>query len=146
MVRLQGLGQQKNTMTSSGIGPATFRLVAQCLNQLRYRVPRHFDTARDYILQTTITQRLVFSVTVFTALLVNGFQRCSVLDFHVQRLLSTLAVTFQLQLRAELTNTTFRKQRIQQNRCLPATYLRTKTDPIFRTSCPLDYRTIDKIQ
>jgi hypothetical protein len=39
-VRLEGLGQLKNPMTSSGIEPATFRLVAYCLNQLRYCVPR----------------------------------------------------------------------------------------------------------
>jgi hypothetical protein len=35
---LEGLGQLKSTMTSSGIEPATFRLVSYCLNQLRYRV------------------------------------------------------------------------------------------------------------
>jgi hypothetical protein len=38
-VRLQGSGKLKNRMTSWGIEPQTFRLVAQCLNQLRYRVP-----------------------------------------------------------------------------------------------------------
>jgi hypothetical protein len=40
MVRLEGLGKLKNPMTTWGREPETFRLVAQCLNQLRYRLPR----------------------------------------------------------------------------------------------------------
>jgi hypothetical protein len=36
IVRLEGLGQLKNSMTSSGIKPATFRLVAYCLNKVCY--------------------------------------------------------------------------------------------------------------
>jgi hypothetical protein len=39
VVRLEGLGQLTNMMTISRIETETFRLVAQCLNQLRYRVP-----------------------------------------------------------------------------------------------------------
>jgi hypothetical protein len=38
IVGLEGLGQLKNTVTSLGMEPATFRLIAQCLNQLSYRV------------------------------------------------------------------------------------------------------------
>jgi hypothetical protein len=37
-VRLEGLGQLKNPVTSSAFETVTFRLVALCLNQLRYRV------------------------------------------------------------------------------------------------------------
>jgi hypothetical protein len=37
-VRLEGLLQLINLMNSSGMEPVTFRIVAQCLNQLRYHV------------------------------------------------------------------------------------------------------------
>jgi hypothetical protein len=38
-VRREGSGQLKNPIISSGIEFATFWLVAQCLDQGRYRVP-----------------------------------------------------------------------------------------------------------
>jgi hypothetical protein len=38
-MRLEGLGTLKNS-PHLGLEPATFQLVALCLNQLRYRVPQ----------------------------------------------------------------------------------------------------------
>jgi hypothetical protein len=51
-VRLERLGQLKNPVTSSGIEPATLRLVSYCLSQLRYRVPPvFFNTWENYFCQ-----------------------------------------------------------------------------------------------
>jgi hypothetical protein len=63
-VRLEGLRQLKNPMTSSGIEPATFLLVAQCINQLRYRVlPMSCDGLIYY--EKIISRELLIVITAF---------------------------------------------------------------------------------
>jgi hypothetical protein len=59
MVWLEGLGQLKNPMTSE-LDAATFRLVAYCLNQLRYRVaPSDLGTSQ------IPSNRVIFSSAMF---------------------------------------------------------------------------------
>jgi hypothetical protein len=40
-------GQSKNLVTSPGMEPATFRSVAQCFNQLHYRVARYLSIGTE---------------------------------------------------------------------------------------------------
>jgi hypothetical protein len=40
-VRLEGLGQLRNLLTSLGNEPDTLQLIAECLNQLRYGVTQY---------------------------------------------------------------------------------------------------------
>jgi hypothetical protein len=59
LVRLERLDQLKNPVTSSGIEPTTFRLAAQGLNQLRYRMLLpYFNFISRSLLYDSLTKTL----------------------------------------------------------------------------------------
>jgi hypothetical protein len=70
-VGLEELGKLKNSITSSGIETAIFRLVAWCLNQPLYRVPLPF-----YVLLGTATTLYHYRYRVRTCGICGG-QSCS---------------------------------------------------------------------
>jgi hypothetical protein len=64
IVRLERLGQLKKEFTLSWFEPATFRLVAQCLNQLRHRVPPSFIVPSKIYLTTYLATTLNVRLTL----------------------------------------------------------------------------------
>jgi hypothetical protein len=67
-VRLEVLDQLRNSITSSGIENTPFRLVAQCLNQLRYRGSLDDDDGNDSFcvhIQATVYLKSEFWLFVY---------------------------------------------------------------------------------
>ena len=81
VVRPEGLCQWKIPMTPSWIEPATFRGVAQCLNQLRHRVPL------DVISRLEKGER-TNEHAVFLGMVITAFTRFVVMLTELQKVLS----------------------------------------------------------
>jgi len=63
IMRPEGLCQWKIPMTLSGIEPATFRLVVQCLNQLPHRVPQVLRAS--YIINEAVPKMSRIEIVLF---------------------------------------------------------------------------------
>jgi hypothetical protein len=71
IVLLDGLGQLKNPMTSSGFEPMTFCLAAQCLNKLCYHESWYMEDTRGIPCEHSIlTIAFLFFFTEVTQVLV----------------------------------------------------------------------------
>jgi hypothetical protein len=72
-------------MTPWGNEPATFRLVALCLNQLRHRVPQ-MSNRREWYLATSLSVPMDFNTAIRVQTGVTGILHTHIKPFHLQLL------------------------------------------------------------
>ena len=91
IVRPERLCQWKTPTTPSGIEPATFRLVAQCLNQLRHRVLQADQEGHSINLETGLMPRHFHGRIIrwTTGMMITKLQEVSIQKFSSLDFVST---------------------------------------------------------